>query len=60
MTDPVSVGDVDAVFNRALQKQIIDYQLTEDGLHIKLEDGSYLVFFGSFAIAAVPPSEGYQ
>jgi len=58
--EPISIGDVEDVLSRASGRTITEYELNEDGLHIWLSDGGCLVFFGSFAVACVPPSEGYQ
>lgn len=57
----VRYGDVDEVLSKASGRKITEYELNDDGLHIWLEDGGCLVFFGSFAVAAIPPPEsGFQ
>lgn len=57
--EEVRLTDVDAVLSKAVGREIESYELNDEGLHIWLDDGGCLVFFGSFAVAAVP-SEGLQ
>jgi len=58
--DPLYVGEVEEVMDRAVGRKITDYELNSEGLHLFLEDGGCLLFVGQFAVAAVPPTRGHH
>ena len=54
------VVDAEEVLNKAVGRQIEDWNLDDEGLVIELSDGSSLVFYGQFAIAVLGQEDSLQ